>query len=223
MTKDYYAVLSLPRNASQAEIQERFRELVLERHPDRFRGEAKAKAEKEFQEITEAFNILRDPVRRRELDQILERPADQGHDPLQLAKVYINRGIKAYKLGNYIEAADNFDRATQAEPNNHQAWHHLARTCMEKQHWLPKAQAAVVQACELRPNHAPYVKLAARIFVQSGMTSRAKEYYNQLLRLGGSDATVRKALGGPGGGPRQQPQKKQDQQKEKSGLFRKMW
>ncbi|MCP4656500.1 MAG: DnaJ domain-containing protein [bacterium] len=222
MTRDYYAVLSLPRHATQAEIQDRFRELVLERHPDRFRGAAKAKAEKEFQEITEAFNILRDPLRRRELDQVLDRPADKGHDPLQLAKVHINRGVKAYKLGKYIEAADNFDRATQAEPNNHQAWHHLARTCMEKEHWLPKAQEAIVRACELRTNHVPYVKLAARIFLQSGMTSRAKEYYNQLLRLGGSDATVRKALGGPGGAPRRQLEK-QDQQKEKSSLFRKMW
>lgn len=194
MGKNFYQVLSVDRKATPAEITSRFRELAREHHPDRFEGEAKMRAEKAFQDITEAFNVLRDSRRRALHDMDLDRPPPSGHDPSQTARVYLNRGIRAYKMNNYIEAADNFNRATQAEPGNVQAWHHLALTCYQEERWLDKAREAIARTMDLRPNHVPYVKLAARIYVKSGMIPQAKEYYNSVLRLGGSDSTVRQAL-----------------------------
>lgn len=226
MVKNFYDALSVSRKATQEEIQARFRHLVRERHPDRFEGEEKRRAEKEFQDITEAFNVLRDVRRRSQHDMDLDRPAQQSHDPSQTAKVYMNRGIKAYKQGNYIQAADNFDRATQADPKNHQTWHHLALTCYQEERWLPKAQAAIERALEIKSQHQPYVKLAARIFLKSGMTPRAKEYYNELLRLGGSDATVRQALEAKGAiASRKAAAESKNQSKNsgKPGLFSKRW
>ncbi len=221
MVKNFYQVLAVSRTATAAEISTRFHQLVRERHPDRFQGPEKLRAETDFQEITEAFNALRDPRRRAEHDMDLDRPTYQGNDPQQLAKVYLSRGVKAYKKGNHIEAADNFNRATQAEPRNPKAWHHLALTCIQEERWLPKAQEAIQHAMDIRPNHAPYVKLAARIFAKSGMTPKAKEYYNELLRLGGSDATVRRALESKGALPRKgAPGEKNPG---KPGLFRKVW
>lgn len=194
MRKNFYDTLGVPRKATQKDIVARFKDLARERHPDRFTGEEKARAETAFQDITEAFNILRDSKRRAQHDSELDRPTQQGHDPAQLAKVFLGRGIRAYKEGNAIQAADNFNRATEAEPGNHQAWHHLALTCYQEERWLSKAQEAIEQAMELRPGHVPYVKLAARIYLKAGMTKEAQEYYNRLLNLGGSDAMVRQAL-----------------------------
>lgn len=220
MVKNFYEVLSVDRKASQADISARFRELVRKHHPDRFEGEDKLRAETQLQGITEAFNVLRDPRRRAQHDMDLDRPTQKGHDPAQLAKVYLGRGIRAYKQGNNIQAADNFDRATKAEPGNAQAWHHLALTCYQEERWLPKAQDAIQQAIELKPNHAPYVKLAAKIFVKSGVTQRAKEYYNELLRLGGSDATVRQALEAKGAlGPKKTPGPVAEKASGRSGGF----
>ena len=225
MAKNFYQVLSLQRGATRAEIVARFHELARTHHPDRFTGEEKLKAEKAFQDITEAFNVLRDSRRRAQHDMDLDRPSQHHNEPGDLARVYMSRGVKAYKLGNYIEAADNFDRATQADSSNAKAWHHLALTCTQEQRWLPKAQEAIERALEIRPNHVPYVKLAGRIFLQSGMTPRVKEYYNELLRLGGSDATVRRALESKGAlgrkGPKTPPAEEKNQGK--GGLFRKMW
>ncbi|HEY4588113.1 MAG TPA: DnaJ domain-containing protein, partial [Thermoanaerobaculia bacterium] len=65
MARDFYTVLAVPRNATEDQIRQRFRELARTRHPDRFQGGEKARAEKEFQEITQAFNVLVDPERRR--------------------------------------------------------------------------------------------------------------------------------------------------------------
>ena len=79
-----------------------------------------------------------------------------------------------------------------------------------------------VTTIELKARHAPYVKLAARIFLKSGMTPRAKEYYNELLRLGGSDATVRQALEAKGAlGPKKASM--EAKKPEKSGFFGKRW
>ena len=216
--KNFYQVLSLDRNATQSQIGDRFRELARDRHPDRFKGAAKRQAELDFQNITEAFNVLRDPKRRHQHDIELDTPTGSSTDPKQLAKYHINRGVRAYKAGNYIEAADNFDRATQAEPRNPQAWHHLALTCFQEERWLKKAEEAIEQAIALRAKHLPYVKLAARIYLKAGVTPKAKEYYNQLILLGGSDASTRKALEAKLGAPRRNVETTAS-----GGFFGKIW
>ena len=74
MAKDYYVILGAARNASREQIRDRFRQLARERHPDRFQGAARQQAELDFQDITEAFNVLLDADRRRQHDLELARP-----------------------------------------------------------------------------------------------------------------------------------------------------
>lgn len=218
MTKDFYSTLSIDRQTKPKEIKQRFRELARQRHPDRFQGQEKIKAELEFQDITEAFNVLMDPVRRRQHDLELDRPTEAAsHDPSRVARAYLNRGIRAYKEQQFPSAADSFERATQVDAKNYQAWHHLALTCVKEERWLPKAQEAIVRACELRPGHVPYLKLATKIFLQSKMTSKAKQYYNEVLNLGGADPGLRKAF------EALERPARTEQSTEKPGLFRKIW
>ncbi|MDA8018394.1 MAG: DnaJ domain-containing protein [Thermoanaerobaculia bacterium] len=221
LNKDFYAILDVPRDADDKEIKRRFRELARERHPDRFQGEEKAKAEQDFQDITEAFNVLTDPVRRRQVDLNLQQPQKVEHDPSGIVRVYMNRGIRAFKQSNLIEAASNFSRAADTDPQNAQAWHHLALACSKEKRWTQKAQEAILKACELRPDHAPYFKLAGQIFRDAGMASRAKQYYNQAIKLGSTDASVRKALRELSGGDATDGSK--SPAKEKSGLFGKLF
>jgi len=237
MVTDFYTVLGLPRQATTAQIKARFRELARDRHPDRFQGEEKIQAEQEFQQIAEAFNTLSDPARRRQHDLELDRPEQTQYDPGQIERVYLSRGTRAYKQGNYLEAANNFDQATQAAPKSGKAWYHLALACSQEKRWWPKAQEAIERACQLDPQKANYLKLAGKIFAQSGVTGKAKEYYNQALRVGGSDPAIRKALAAlgqprpsaPAEAPTQAPPKTRAETderasgQEKSGLFRKFW
>jgi curved DNA-binding protein CbpA len=194
MPKDFYAVLALPRNATGEQIRQRFRELARSRHPDRFQGAEKARAEREFQEITQAFNVLSDPLRRRQHDLEIERPEGASSDPRQLARVYLQRGIKAYKEKNYFEAADNFDRATKADGGNAQAWHHLALACSQQGKWLDRAFEAIERACELDPMNPSYRKLAGRLAASNGDVERAERHYRTALQWGGSDPATERAL-----------------------------
>ncbi|MCM2391306.1 molecular chaperone DnaJ [Streptomyces albipurpureus] len=65
--KDYYKVLGVPKDATEAEIKKSYRKLAREFHPDANKGDAKA--EERFKEISEANDILGDPKRRKEYDE----------------------------------------------------------------------------------------------------------------------------------------------------------
>ncbi|MFF3458470.1 molecular chaperone DnaJ [Streptomyces sp. NPDC002730] len=65
--KDYYKVLGVPKDATEAEIKKAYRKLAREFHPDANKGDAKA--EERFKEISEANDILGDPKRRKEYDE----------------------------------------------------------------------------------------------------------------------------------------------------------
>jgi curved DNA-binding protein CbpA len=193
MAKDYYSILSVARNATQEQIRARFRALARERHPDRFQGEARVSAESEFQAITEAFNVLSAPDRRRQHDLELARP-ESGGDAQRLFRFHMEAGIQFYRDGNYHQAAESFERAVQADPKSHQAWHHLAQALSQHTRYRVRALAAIVSACELNPMNPAYLKLAGRLHAEAGQLERAEQYYNEAVTWGGEDPVVAKAL-----------------------------
>jgi molecular chaperone DnaJ len=80
---NYYEVLGVPREASQAEIRNAYRNLAKERHPDYPGGSAE-----EFSRLQEANSVLSDPNRRRQHDEAL----DLAHAADQLAGLNLDFG-----------------------------------------------------------------------------------------------------------------------------------
>jgi len=66
--KDFYAVLGVSKNVSEAELKKTYRKLARQYHPDSNPGDAKAEAK--FKEISEAHSVLADPETRKEYDQV---------------------------------------------------------------------------------------------------------------------------------------------------------
>ena len=196
MGKDYYVILGAARNASKEQIRVRFRQLARERHPDRFQGVERQKAELDFQEITEAFNVLLDATRRRQYDLELARPEAQSaaSDASRLGRFHMEAGVQFYRDGNFVQAAEAFERAIQAEPKNHQAWHHLAQALSQQRRHLARAVEAIARACELQAINPSYLKLAGRLHAEAGLLDRAEHYYNEARTWGGEDPAVAKAL-----------------------------
>jgi molecular chaperone DnaJ len=65
--RDYYELLGVSRDASDAEIKKAFRQLALKHHPDRNPGDAQA--EERFKAINEAYAVLSDADRRATYDR----------------------------------------------------------------------------------------------------------------------------------------------------------
>src|SRR5512145_1950452 len=66
--KDYYKILGVARNATEAEIKSAFRKLALQYHPDR--NPNNKQAEEKFKEINEAYEVLSDPQKRARYEQV---------------------------------------------------------------------------------------------------------------------------------------------------------
>ncbi|MDE3046015.1 MAG: molecular chaperone DnaJ [Verrucomicrobiota bacterium] len=65
--KDYYATLGISKGATPEEIKKAYRKKALECHPDRNPGDPKAEAQ--FKQVSEAYEVLSDESRRRVYDQ----------------------------------------------------------------------------------------------------------------------------------------------------------
>ena len=71
--RDYYEVLGVDKNADDAAIKKAYRVLAKKYHPDMNPGDKEA--EKKFKEASEAYAVLSDPEKRK---QLMEVPAEQA-------------------------------------------------------------------------------------------------------------------------------------------------
>jgi molecular chaperone DnaJ len=84
---DFYNTLGVQRNASDDDIKKAYRKLAMTYHPDRNNGSREA--EEKFKEITEAYDVLRDPQKRAAYDRYGEaglRGAAGGFHHVDLAE-----------------------------------------------------------------------------------------------------------------------------------------
>ena len=66
--KDFYKILGVAKDVSEAELKKVYRKLARQYHPDSNPGDAKAEAR--FKEISEAYTVLSDKTQRAEYDAI---------------------------------------------------------------------------------------------------------------------------------------------------------
>src|SRR3990167_771995 len=65
--KDYYATLGIDKKASEADIKHAYRRLARKYHPD---VSKEKNAEEKFKDVQEAYEVLKDPEKRKAYDQL---------------------------------------------------------------------------------------------------------------------------------------------------------
>lgn len=69
--RDYYEVLGIDKSASEKELKSAYRKLAKKYHPDANPGDKQS--EEKFKELSEAYDILKDPEKRKLYDNSVMR------------------------------------------------------------------------------------------------------------------------------------------------------
>lgn len=75
MVKDFYEILGVPKNATDADIKRAYRKLALQWHPDRNKS---SEAHEKFKEINKAYEVLSDAKKKQVYDQYGESAFQAG-------------------------------------------------------------------------------------------------------------------------------------------------
>jgi len=68
--KDYYRILGVDKSATQDQIKSAYRKLAMKYHPDKTKGDPKS--EEKFKEVNEAYEVLKDPEKKKKYDRFGE-------------------------------------------------------------------------------------------------------------------------------------------------------
>ena len=108
--KDYYKVLGVERGASEADIKSAYRKLARKYHPDVNPNNKKAEAQ--FKDVNEAYQVLSDPEKRRKYDQ-LGADWEHGLDQEEILRRYAASQGRESTHGAGFEAGDMSDFFSQ--------------------------------------------------------------------------------------------------------------
>ena len=185
---NYYDILGVSHNASTEEITTAFKKLVRDLHPDRYSTEEEKKeAERKFKEVTQAFNTLKDPDKRKEYDQKLEEKyfgvASNNKDSSVNSDELFKKGLIFLKKEDFENAESFFQGAINRGMATSEAYYYLAMS----QRNLPRRNKKIVEnlenAINLDPLNIKYRLALADFFLEKGVKSKAVYHYKRVLKL----------------------------------------
>lgn len=185
---NYYEILGVSHNASTEEITIAFKKLVRDLHPDRYSTEKEKKeVEERFKEVTQAFNILKDPAKRKEYNKTLEEQyvgmTSKNNESSINSDQLFKKGLIFLKKEDFANAESFFQGAINRGMATSEAYYYLAMS----QRNLPRRNKKIVEnlenAINLDPLNVKYRLALADFFLEKGVKSKAVYHYKRVLKL----------------------------------------
>jgi tetratricopeptide (TPR) repeat protein len=188
---DHYAVLGIKTDCAATELRDAYYYLARRYHPDRFRtgplADMLGEIEHYFRQVTEAYNTLIDPERRKQYDEeAAQRVQGPRKDPQQdvqfLAKQNHLRGLRLAERHQYAEAVKSLENAIQLDASK--AAYHLDLGRVLALHPLRRADAesALERAVELDPALVDGYLALADLYRRLDRLDDAARMYREALR-----------------------------------------
>lgn len=104
--QDYYKILGIERNASQDEIKNAYKKMAKKYHPDVNKSKD---AEESFKKANEAYEVLKDPEKRKKYDQFGDNwQSGQDFNPGNYGGFQGGQGFKSYDFSSRNMGASGF-------------------------------------------------------------------------------------------------------------------
>ncbi|NIM19790.1 MAG: DnaJ domain-containing protein [Candidatus Latescibacteria bacterium] len=201
---DYYQVLQVWPTASLDAIKKAYFKLAKLHHPDvadKTPDPAKRGAV-DFTLINEAFAVLSDPSKRLQFDEELRRRGAKSVAPekkkadKRSAQLAYEQAKTAMRHNRYDKAVVLLKSATNYDPNNPEylSWYGFALAALNAK--LHEARDACKKALEMEFYNAEYHANLGYVYHQAGLTSTARECFEEALKWDAENALALKHLYG---------------------------
>ena len=190
--KDFYSILGVTKKVSTAEMRLAYLKLVRAKHPDQFSDpEQRLNAGREFQQINEAFNQLRDKKTRQEYDRVLEK---ETSSPELEAQGYFEKGLLLEKTYQNEKALKFYYEAMRLQPDNIEYLLATGRLLSKDQSKQHQAADLFQSAIDKDPNHLDAYLELGELFTRIGMYVRAMRVYEIVLGLYPANRELKRRL-----------------------------
>jgi tetratricopeptide (TPR) repeat protein len=196
---DLYSVLGVLQSSTNDDIRRAYYGLAKQFHPDKFtREEVKAKAEKAFAHITQAYSTLGNAEARTKYNEDLAlRSSSESQktvDAADIANMNFKAGKAHFDSGRYAESLSFFQNACEQAPKRAEYWRYLGLTQSKNPRWKKDAADSFQKAIDIDPTHADtYAQLGA-LFARGRLVSKARDMYQKALQWDPEQALAREGL-----------------------------
>jgi len=197
--QDLYQVLGVATGSLSDDVRRAYYGLAKKFHPDKFRREdMKAKAEKVFAHITEAYSTLSNPETRTKYDEdqairkgshAQEKKADGG----DMAHMNFKHGKDMFDKGKLGEAISFLQNACDQDPSKAEHFHYLAMAQSRNPRWKKDAEENFLKAIERDPTNADIYAQLGSLYAKGGLHSKARDMFKKALQW---DPASQEALDG---------------------------
>lgn len=187
---DYYQVLRVWPTASEDTIKKAYFGLAKLFHPDvvaKNDGAATGN-DVDFKLVNEAYAVLSDPVKRREYDELFKQKAPRERHwsakeaDKRSAQLAFEQARTAMKHNRYDKAVVLLKSAIKYDPSNaaYYSWYGFSLGALNTR--LHEARDACKKALEMEFYNADYHANLGFVYQQAGLTSTARESFEEALK-----------------------------------------
>jgi len=197
---DYYQILGVSRTAVVGDVKKAYFRMARKYHPDLYprdlNDEIKEKISDVFDQITKAYQVLSDEVKRKEYDKKVDTPEKEGKKEIRkTAEIKFRQAKTLFNQGRYEEASIFLEEAVRLDKNKGSYFLLLAMTQSKIRSLHRQAEENFQKAIELEPwNPESHVGLGL-LYKSEGMPVKAKKQLWMALSVDPDHKVARKELG----------------------------
>lgn len=192
-------ILRINKSSDSETVKKNYYKMAKEFHPDRYHNlkdrELDAMVTAIFNAVTEAYNLMKDNVKRREYfnspNNLNSSLKDAGASE---AAGQFKRGVNEFKKGNYYGATDVLRWIVKNDPKNPEAWRYLSLSLAKIPGKLKEAETSILEAIRIDPFNSRYFSDLGNIYLDAGIVKRARQQFEKAIRIDPENDEAKKGM-----------------------------